>query len=114
MRKKIKQTGFSDWDSMFYNNLLTIPLLVIFSFLFEDWGTENLMRNLYVKFLYFLMLITILSIFSPPESRNFLLVAMAFSGAAAVGISYSTAWCVRVTSSTTYRLARIELFYFKS
>lgn len=32
-----------------------------------------------------------------------LLFAIAFSGAAAVGISYTTAWCVRVTSSTTYR-----------
>jgi len=26
MRKKIKATGFSDWDSMFYNNLLSIPV----------------------------------------------------------------------------------------
>lgn len=41
--------------------------------------------------------------YSPPETRNFLLTAIAFSGAAAVGISYTTAWCVRVTSSTTYR-----------
>ena len=40
---------------------------------------------------------------SPPETRNLLLFAIAFSGAAAVGISYTTAWCVRVTSSTTYR-----------
>ena len=40
---------------------------------------------------------------SPPETRNILLFAIAFSGAAAVGISYTTAWCVRVTSSTTYR-----------
>ena len=31
-----------------------------------------------------------------------LLFAIAFSGAAAVGISYTTAWCIRVTSSTTY------------
>lgn len=42
-------------------------------------------------------------VFSPEETRNFLLFAIAFSGAAAVGISYTTAWCVRVTSSTTYR-----------
>ena len=40
---------------------------------------------------------------SPEETRNFLLFSIAFSGAAAVGISYTTAWCVRVTSSTTYR-----------
>jgi len=86
MRKRIKSTGFSDWDSMFYNNLLSIPVLAVFSIIVEDWGSENLTRNF------------------PPETRNLLLFAIAFSGAAAVGISYTTAWCVRVTSSTTYSM----------
>lgn len=86
MRKRIKVTGFSDWDSMFYNNLLSIPVLLLFSMLVEDWGSENLIRNF------------------PAETRNVLLLAIAFSGAAAVGISYSTAWCVRTTSSTTYSM----------
>jgi hypothetical protein len=48
MRKRIKVTGFSDWDSMFYNNLLSIPVLLTFSFVIEDWGSNNLDRNLYV------------------------------------------------------------------
>lgn len=86
MRKRIKATGFSDWDSMFYNNLLSVPVLIVFSFVFEDWGSENLSRNF------------------PVETRNLLLFAIAFSGAAAVGISYTTAWCIRVTSSTTYSM----------
>jgi GDP-mannose transporter len=86
MRKRIKVTGFSDWDTMFYNNLLSIPVLAVFSIIVEDWGSENLNRNF------------------PPETRNLLLFAIAFSGAAAVGISYTTAWCVRVTSSTTYSM----------
>jgi len=86
MRKRIKATGFSDWDSMFYNNLLSIPVLAIFSIIVEDWGSENLARNF------------------PAETRSFLLFAIAFSGAAAVGISYTTAWCVRTTSSTTYSM----------
>ena len=46
MRKRIKVTGFSDWDTMFYNNLLSIPVLAIFSILVEDWTSENLTRNL--------------------------------------------------------------------
>jgi GDP-mannose transporter len=46
MRKRIKATGFSDWDSMFYNNLLSIPVLAVFSIIVEDWGIENLERNL--------------------------------------------------------------------
>ncbi len=48
MRKRIKATGFSDWDSMFYNNLLSIPVLLLFSFVIEDWGSDNLNRNLCV------------------------------------------------------------------
>jgi len=86
MRKRIKVTGFSDWDSMFYNNLLSIPVLAVFSIIVEDWGSESLARNF------------------PRDTRNFLLLAIAFSGAAAVGISYTTAWCVRTTSSTTYSM----------
>ncbi|KAJ7636023.1 hypothetical protein DFH06DRAFT_1100009 [Mycena polygramma] len=86
MRKRIKVTGFSDWDSMFYSNLLSIPVLAVFSIIVEDWGSENLARNF------------------PPETRHILLSAIAFSGAAAVGISYTTAWCVRTTSSTTYSM----------
>ncbi|KZT70751.1 UDP-galactose transporter [Daedalea quercina L-15889] len=86
MRKRIKATGFSDWDTMFYNNLLSIPVLALFSVIAEDWGTENLGRNF------------------PEATRNFLLFAIAFSGAAAVAISYTTAWCIRATSSTTYSM----------
>lgn len=48
MRKRIKSTGFADWDTMFYNNLLSVPILAIFSIVAEDWGSENLNRNLYV------------------------------------------------------------------
>jgi len=86
MRKRIKATGFKDWDSMYYNNLLSIPVLALFSLIAEDWGSENLSRNF------------------PPEERTLLLSAIAFSGAAAVFISYTTAWCVRTTSSTTYSM----------
>ena len=46
MRKRIKVTNFKDWDSMFYNNLLSIPVLVIFSILVEDWSYESLNLNL--------------------------------------------------------------------
>jgi GDP-mannose transporter len=86
MRKRIKITGFKDWDSMFYNNLLSVPILVVFSIIVEDWGSESLAANF------------------PASNRFILLSAIAFSGAAAVFISYSTAWCVRVCGSTTYSM----------
>ncbi len=48
MRKRIKAMGFSDWDTMFYNNFLSIPVLVVFSVLVENWSMENLVKNLWV------------------------------------------------------------------
>ncbi|ORY21369.1 putative GDP-mannose transporter [Naematelia encephala] len=86
MRKRIKVTGFKDWDSMFYNNLLSIPVLLVFSVIAEDWSGASFNRNF------------------PADGRTFLLTAIAFSGAVAVFISYSTAWCVRTCGSTTYSM----------
>ena len=103
MRKRIKLTGFSDWDTMFYNNLLSIPVLAVASIIAEDWGYDNLNRNLYGPSCWHTLSVNPDKLDSPPETRNFLLFAIAFSGGAAVGISYTTAWCIRATSSTTYR-----------
>lgn len=30
---------------MFYNNLLTIPVLFVCSFVFENWSSENIAKN---------------------------------------------------------------------
>ncbi|KAH8920158.1 GDP-mannose transporter [Atractiella rhizophila] len=86
MRKRIKTTGFKDWDTMFYNNLLSIPFLVVFSFLFESYSSENLHKNF------------------PTESGNTLMTLIIVSGMGAAFISYCTAWCVRTTSSTTFSM----------
>ncbi|KAF2965764.1 hypothetical protein GQX73_g7792 [Xylaria multiplex] len=86
MRKVIKSMNFKDWDTMFYNNLLTIPVLVVCSLVAEDWSSANLVKNF------------------PPETRNALFVGMIYSGLGAILISYCSAWCIRVTSSTTYSM----------
>ncbi|KFY23439.1 hypothetical protein V491_02542 [Pseudogymnoascus sp. VKM F-3775] len=83
-RKFIASLNFKDWDTMFYNNLLSLPIMIICSLLTEDWSSANLAKNF------------------PAESRNNLLVGMLYSGLGAVFISYSSAWCIRKTSSTTY------------
>lgn len=72
---------------MFYNNLLTVPVLVLASLIIEDWSAANLHANF------------------PPASRRSLVVGMVYSGLAAIFISYCTAWCIRATSSTTYAMA---------
>lgn len=86
MRKRIKLTNFKDFDTMYYNNLLSIPILLISSFIFENWSSENIAKNF------------------PADNRLPTILAMIFSGASSVGISYCSAWCVRVTSSTTYSM----------
>ncbi|KAE8132205.1 GDP-mannose transporter [Aspergillus pseudotamarii] len=86
MRKRIKLTNFKDFDTMFYNNLLSIPVLVILTGLMEDWSSANINRNF------------------PPADRSSIMFAMILSGLSSVFISYTSAWCVRVTSSTTYSM----------
>ncbi|KAJ5595795.1 GDP-mannose transporter [Penicillium hetheringtonii] len=86
MRKRIKLTNFKDFDTMFYNNLLSIPVLLVATLLLEDWSSANLTRNF------------------PEDNRNGIMIAMILSGLSSVFISYTSAWCVRVTSSTTYSM----------
>jgi GDP-mannose transporter len=86
MRKVIKKMNFKDWDSMYYNNLLTIPVLLIMSLVTEDWSSANFASNF------------------PIESRNKIIFGMIYSGLGAIFISYCSAWCIRVTSSTTYSM----------
>lgn len=86
LRKRIKLTNFSDLDTMFYNNLLSIPVLLVGSLIFEDWSSENILRNF------------------PIDSRNTVFALMVLSGLFSLGISYTSGWCVRVTSSTTYSM----------
>lgn len=71
---------------MYYNNVLTIPVLFVASVVTEDWSAANLAKVF------------------PPESRNSIMAAMIFTGAASIFISYTSAWCVRATSSTTYSM----------
>ncbi|KAG1448222.1 hypothetical protein G6F56_009007 [Rhizopus delemar] len=86
MRKRIKLTNFKDFDTVYYNNLISIPLLIVPSFIFEDWSAENLSVNF------------------PSDVRQQMVMAMIFSGASAFVMSYASAWCVRTTSSTTYSM----------
>lgn len=86
LRKRIKHFNFSDLDTMYYNNLISIPILLVFSLLVEDWSSENIVRNF------------------PPDTRSVVFMMMVLSGLFSLGISYTSGWCVRVTSSTTYSM----------
>lgn len=71
---------------MFYNNLLSIPILALGSLFLEDWSSSNVAKNF------------------PLESRNALIISMLYAGVGTIFISYCSAWCIRVTSSTTYSM----------
>lgn len=86
MRGRMKSIQLKDWDAVLHNNLLTIPVLLAMSLIVEDWSTASWSSNF------------------PAESRQSLISAIVFSGACAVMISYTTAWCIRATSSTTYSI----------
>ena len=86
MRKRIKLTNFKDFDTMYYNNLMSIPILLVLSLGIESWTPDNLNKNF------------------PPNNRTSIISSMVLSGLSSVFISYTSAWCVRVTSSTTYSM----------
>ena len=72
---------------MFYNNLLTIPILIVCSLIVEDWSSRNVGKNF------------------PVESRDKVIFAMVITGLGTIFISYASAWCVRATSAATYSMA---------
>ncbi|KAJ3072311.1 GDP-mannose transporter into the lumen of the Golgi [Podochytrium sp. JEL0797] len=89
LRAKIREVGFKDFDTVFYNNLLSIPILLVGSIVFE----RSAFVESYEKF-----------VTNSDESGAGLLVALAFSSISAFAISYGTSMCIRLTSSTTYSM----------
>ncbi|KAJ3316228.1 GDP-mannose transporter into the lumen of the Golgi [Blyttiomyces sp. JEL0837] len=91
MRSKIREVNFKDYDTVFYNNLLSIPILIVSSFLFEGKEFAKAKER-----------------FIDPgydsEQFNGLVFAIIISSVSTFAISFGTSWCVRVTSSTTYSM----------
>ncbi|RKP02378.1 hypothetical protein CXG81DRAFT_29524 [Caulochytrium protostelioides] len=92
MRVKIKQVNFKDYDTVFYNNLLPVPILAALTLVAEraEW------RAFYATYW----------AAGAPRAADVpgLLVAILVSGVCGFAISFGSAWCVRVTSSTTYSM----------
>ncbi|KAF9976624.1 GDP-mannose transporter into the lumen of the Golgi [Actinomortierella ambigua] len=86
MRKRIKYFNFKDFDTVYYNNVLSFPVLLGLSFMLEGWSHDELTLTF------------------PEQTRQSLFVAILISGISSFTISYGSAWCVRCTSSTTYSM----------
>lgn len=89
MRRSIKLVNFQDFDTVYFNNMLTMPIFFVMSLFTEDWPA------FYEHYA------------NPANSVEAWTLArcMILSGFAAFGIGVSSAWCIRVTSSTTYSMA---------
>ncbi|KAI8322982.1 UDP-galactose transporter [Martensiomyces pterosporus] len=88
MRKVIRQVNFKDFDTVYFNNLLTLPIYLVMSLIQEDWSGFT-------------------TYYSNPEHSAELhafVQGMLVSGVAAFAISYCSPWCLRTTSSTTYSM----------
>ena len=88
MKGTIKSIGFGDFDSVLYNNVLSLPVLMVLSLGFEDWG--GFVHKL---------------VYENTVGMNVKLgLSMILSGFAGFFISFTTAWCLRVSPSTTYSM----------
>lgn len=88
MKRTIKSVGFGDFDSVWYNNVLSLPVLLGLSLVFEDW--RGFVKNLAFE--------------SGWQANAKLAVGMILSGCSGFFISFTTAWCLRVAPSTTYSM----------
>jgi GDP-mannose transporter len=95
MRYTIRTAGpgqqpFKDFDTVLYNNSLSAPIFLLLSLL----GADGSLGEFF-------------SYYADPsngdEMRSFVW-ALALSGAFAFFISYASAWCMRITNSTTYSM----------
>lgn len=89
MRRAIKAIGFADLDSVYYNNCLAVPVMLVLSLFVDSW------RDFFTQYFGEGPLVS---------NRNSLFLGMLLSSISAFMISYSTAWSVRVASSTTYSM----------
>jgi GDP-mannose transporter len=91
MRRCIAKVGFKDFDTVYYNNILSVPILLGLSCLLDDW---KLFVDSYWR------------VGAPLAGQRELFVAGALLGCiSAFAISFASAWCLRILSSTTYSIA---------
>lgn len=89
MRSSIKKVNFKDFDSVYYSNSLSIPIMLCLSFLLEDW------RGFYADYFGQGPLVA---------KRISLFSGIIMSSCSAFAISYCTAWSIRTCNSTTYSM----------
>lgn len=93
MRATQKTVNFKDFDTAYYNNGLSIPMLLLLSFLLErDEATTT-----YEKYF---------GMYAADNTAEFnsLVTGIIISSICTFAISYSTSWCIRINGATTYSM----------
>ncbi|KAI8901365.1 hypothetical protein BC833DRAFT_577911 [Globomyces pollinis-pini] len=91
MKYKLKSVQFKDFDTVYFNNVLAIPLLLLLSLMNE----RDQAKIVYQK--YFLD--------SNMDSEFYVLLwSIIISSISTFAISFSSAWCVRINGPTTYSM----------
>jgi GDP-mannose transporter len=95
MRYTIKKSGpnvkpFKDFDTVLFNNALTAPVFILMSLAGADGNLKEFVQYYGAQ--------------ENADERFQLIMSLIFSGISAFWISYASAWCVRVTNSTTYSM----------
>ncbi|KAJ3302321.1 GDP-mannose transporter into the lumen of the Golgi [Kappamyces sp. JEL0829] len=93
IRSTQRKVNFTDFDTVYYNNLLSIPMLVGMSLLVE-WQEGIKTYDRY---------------FGPQSADNAaeftsLMSGIVISSVCTFMIAYCTSWCIRITGATTYSM----------
>jgi len=101
LRSQLKKFNFKDFDTVFYNNLISIPILIVCSLLAESKYIVQ-----YKEYYFPSISPDIDEELIQTRHSEFvgLLTGIFISSIASFAISYCSSWCVRVTSSTTYSM----------
>eukprot|EP00741_Cyanophora_paradoxa_P004696 tig00000823_g4558.t1 len=83
MRTAMRKTQLGEFGMMFYNNLISIPLITVLVFLFDE--APGVFRE-------------------PLLSNTGFLVVVFISGSIGFALSLSSFWCMKKTSPTTYSI----------
>ncbi|KAJ3272526.1 GDP-mannose transporter into the lumen of the Golgi [Terramyces sp. JEL0728] len=93
LKGSIKKVNFKEYDTMYFNNLLSLPILFAF-FLLNEWSEATKTYDRYFG--------------STSEEYasefNTLMVGMVISSVCTFAISFASSWCVRITGATTYSM----------
>lgn len=102
MKFKQKKVKFKDFDTVFFNNLLSIPVLLVCSLLTE----VDSFRLLLVEFGKAEPRLGEENLFATRPASDWapMWFAVLLSSVFSFAISYCTSWCIRMTTSTTYSM----------